>query len=474
MEVLVMSRVAWLGTGALVGAALAAVPYVAVSAKDTPPPTTPPIQVPVDAAALELPTLSPLVKAVEPAVVAIEVEGHSEGPDLGDLPPMFRQMVPDQGPRKSRGEGSGFVVTADGHVLTNNHVIDGADKIVARFADGRVVSATLIGTDPATDVALLKLAGDRNDWPHVELGSSAGLEVGDWVVAVGNPLGLGTTVTAGIVSGKGRELGHDAFDDFIQTDAAINSGNSGGPLFDLTGRVVGMNTAIIQGANTIGFAVPADLITDVLGDLTTEGKVARGYLGVQVQPMDPALAKALGAEKGALVSGVQDGTPASKSGIEQGDVIVELGERPIADGRDLIAAVSGHKPGEKVAVNVVRDGKSRSFQVELAERRLGNEEHPAIEKGDEPTRGKIGISLAPVPERLSEQLGGQDGALVQSVRPDSPADGKLEPGDLIAEVDRQPVHSPDDAARLLGQGKGPALLRVLRQGSPMYVAVERE
>jgi serine protease Do len=464
-------RGAWLGTGVVLGAALSAIPYV--SAKD-PAPEVAPIDVPADPAAASLPTLAPLVKAVEPAVVAIEVEGKAELPDLEELPPMWRDMIP-KGPHRSRGEGSGFVVTAEGHVLTNNHVVEGADRIRARFADGREVTAKVIGRDPATDVALLQLDGDRKDWPHVELGSSGGLEVGDWVVAVGNPLGLGLTVTAGIVSGKGREIGHDAFDDFIQTDAAINHGNSGGPLFDLHGRVVGMNTAIAEGANTIGFAVPADLITDLLDDLTTEGRVARGYLGVQVQPMDAALAKTLGAEKGALVSGVQPGTPASKSGIEEGDVIVEVDDRPIADAGDLISAVSAHKPGEKVDVDVLRDGRSRSFQVELAERRIG-EDAPAsvVDKLEEPAKGRVGVTLAPVPERLSAAIGVEGGALVESVRPDSPAEGKLQPGDVIVEVDRKPVDDPAEAAALLGKGDGTVLVRVRRGESSVFVAIDRD
>ncbi|MBA2320316.1 MAG: trypsin-like peptidase domain-containing protein [Deltaproteobacteria bacterium] len=461
-------RVVWLATGAVVAAALAAIPYV--SAKDNPESAV--IEVPVDADAASLPTLAPLVKAVEPAVVAIEVEGKSEEVDLAEIPPMFRPFVPE-GPHRSHGEGSGFVISADGHVLTNNHVIEGADRIVAKFADGREVTAEVIGRDPATDVALLQLDGDRNDWAHVKLGSSAGLEVGDWVVAIGNPLGLGLTVTAGILSGKGREIGHDAFDDFLQTDAAINMGNSGGPLFDLHGRVVGMNTAIAQGANTIGFAVPADLIADLLEELTTEGRVARGYLGVQVQPMDPVLARTLGTEKGALVSNVQPGTPASESGIEQGDVILGVAKRPIADAGDLIDAVAAHKPGEKVSVDVLRDGKARSFQVRLAERRLGEDEPAAAEELAEPMHGKVGVSLAPVPERISEITGTTGGAIVESVVPDSPADGKLLPGDVIVEVNRKPVKDPADAAALLGKGTGAALVRVIRDGTSVYVAVER-
>ncbi len=462
-----MSRIAWLGTGVLVGAALVVVPHVPVSAKDhSVEPTTPAIQVPIDAGAAALPTLAPLVKAVGPAVVAIEVESAIGRPSADELPPMFRHFAPEGGPRRSHGEGSGFVVTAEGHVLTNHHVVANADRIVAKFANGSEVTATVIGTDPATDVALLQLAGDRTDWAHVELGSSNGLEVGDWVVAIGNPLGLGVTVTAGIVSGKGRELGHDAFDDFIQTDASINPGNSGGPLFDLEGKVVGMNTAIIQGANTIGFAVPADLITDLLGDLTTNGRVARGYLGVQVQPMDPALAEALGVERGALISGVQEGTPASVSGIAEGDVIVGVADRPIADGRDLIAAVSSHKPGETVEVEVLREGRARSFEIELAERRLAGEAAPVLEKPEEPSRGRMGVTLVPTRDGR--------GALVQSVRPDSAADGKLEPGDVIVEVDRQPIDGPAEAADLLSTGEGAAVLRVLRNGSsPLYVAIDR-
>jgi serine protease Do len=429
-----------------------------------------PIEVPPAAVQAMTPTASfaPLVDTVRPAVVAIAIEGERKM-DMQNVPMPFRQFLGEQGPQKVRGEGSGFVISADGYVLTNNHVVDEASQIVARFADGREVKATVVGTDPATDVALLKLAGDES-WPHVELASSSSLHVGDWVVAVGNPLGLGITVTAGIVSGTGRVLGHDAYDDFIQTDAAINQGNSGGPLFDTSGRVVGMNTAIIQGANTIGFAVPADLIRDVLSELQSDGKVTRGYIGVQLQPMDAKLSQAMGVPsgKGALVAEVEAGTPAAKAGLVDGDVITAFGGTPVVDSNGLIREVARHDPGEKVDLQVVRNGKARTMSVVLGER-PGRDELAKAE--DEPSHGvtdgrRLGVGLAPLPPGADAQ-----GVMVQQVDPEGPADGALEPGDIIQQVGERPVRTPEEVRDAVRSAKGDIVLRVLRDGQRRFVVV---
>jgi serine protease Do len=285
-------------------------------------------------------------------------------------------MDPRALPRRT-GEGSGFVISADGLMLTNHHVIDDADRITVVFGDGEEVAARVLGSDASMDIALLQLPADRS-WDHLELGDSDATQVGDWVLAMGNPLGLGNTVTAGIISGKGRVLGHDIFgnEDFLQTDAAINPGNSGGPLVTLDGKVVGMNTAIIAGANTVGFSVPANLITSVMDELRTEGHIARGFLGVNSQPLTPELAELLGvdAEDGALVSSVFPDTPAAKAGLERGDVVVEVDGQEIDDQTELVAAIGNKRPGEKVELRVVRAKGPKNLSVTLAERPGRDEE----------------------------------------------------------------------------------------------------
>jgi serine protease Do len=438
------------------------------------------IEVPATAIATPTASFAPLVDAVKPAVVSIEVEseGRSGAMDLSNVPAPFRRFFDEGNPQgRVHGEGSGFVISADGYVLTNNHVVERAAEIVAQFADGREVTAEVVGTDPATDVALLKLSGDETDWPHVDLASSSDLRVGDWVVAVGNPLGLGITVTAGIVSGTGRVLGHDVYDDFIQTDAAINQGNSGGPLFDTNGRVVGMNTAIIQGANTVGFAVPSDMLSDVLEDLQTDGRVSRGYIGVQLQQMDVTLARALGKPdaKGALVSSVEPGTPAASAGLESGDIIVGIGDREIEDSQGLIREVARHDPGEEIAVRVLRKGKTKSFDVTLAERPGRGGAQPADLQSEpgEPDAGRLGISVMPLPPNAAQTLGADVGVVVGEVDPDGPAAGKLRRGDVIQQVDGKSVRTPEELRSALDKGRGPLVLNVVREGQPQLVAIER-
>jgi len=312
-------------------------------------------------------SFAPLVEALEPAVVAIEVE--SPRTPARDIPPLFRDHLPTEPPfpelRPRYGEGSGFVISADGLLLTNHHVVTGAETITARFSDGTAVEATLLGSDPRIDVALLQLP-PTGTWPHVALGSSAEAEVGDWVIAMGNPLGLGHTVTAGIVSGKGRFLG-SSHDDFIQTDAAINEGNSGGPLFTIDGEVIGINTAILQGANAVGFAVPIDLVTRSLDELRTTGRVAHGFLGVHLErPVD---APACGAEAaGALIWRVVQDSPADRAGLQPCDLVVVANGEPIADASQLTRVISPMRPGEEVSLTVRREGGPLEIALDLGER----------------------------------------------------------------------------------------------------------
>jgi serine protease Do len=410
-------------------------------------------------------SFAPLVKAVEPAVVAIEVEGTAQAPDMSQLPPEFRQFLgadPRQfGPRPLHGEGSGFIVSADGLLLTNHHVIDGADQISARFADGTVVKATVIGSDPSIDVALLQLEGDRQ-WPFVQLGDSSTLEVGDWVIAVGNPLGLGTTVTSGIVSGKGRALGHGVWDDFLQTDAAINEGNSGGPLFDLDGRVVGINTAIIAGANTIGFAIPIDMVEDVIEDLRDHGKVARGYIGVR--PSDDE-------GKGAIVAQVYDDTPAEKAGLLPGDRILDVDGREIADPVALVKTIGSLDPGEEVTLHIERDGKPQDLVVTLGERPSEDPTAaapaPSGEGAADPE--SLGLDLRDVTAKEASRLGIPAGVEVENVTKGSAAEGFLRPGDVILEINHWPVATTADVDDLLARSSGAALLLVQRGDARRYV-----
>jgi serine protease Do len=308
-------------------------------------------------------SLAPLVHAVGDAVVKIEIHGKRAA---------SAALIPES-PAPRIGEGSGFVVTADGYVLTNHHVVAGADEIVLGFSDGTLRSARMIGGDAALDIALLKI-DDCKGLTYVTFGDSDALEVGDWVVAVGNGLGLGTTVTAGIVSAKGRSIAQDtaAHGDYIQTDAAINQGNSGGPLFGLDGRVVGMSAAVITGVNTVGFAIPSKVLVPVLDELKQHGRVARGFLGVQPRALDPDVRAERGIQtrEGAMVATVYEDTPAARAGLRAGDVVVAVDGRPIDDDRALVAVISRLRPGDLVLLEVERDAQRETVTVTLGEATL--------------------------------------------------------------------------------------------------------
>ena len=317
-----------------------------------------------DAAFSPMTSLAPLVETVLPAVLVLEV---NEG--APPVPASLRDFfsLPDT----QRGEGSGFIVSPQGLALTNAHVVAGAVEVHARMYDGTRVPVEVLGVDADTDIALIALPPDRT-WPYLELGGSADLRLGDWVVAIGNPLGLGHTVTAGIVSGKGRILGQDVFgsDDYIQTDAAINRGNSGGPLFALDGRVVGVANAVIAGANTIGFAFPSKLATHVFHQLRDHGRVARGYIGVRPEPLTPQRANGLGvpSASGAVVGVVFDGTPADTSGLMAGDIVIAIDDDEVLGPTDLVAHIGSRRPGEVVRVHLLRGAQEKTLKVTLGER----------------------------------------------------------------------------------------------------------
>ncbi|MEM9967483.1 MAG: Do family serine endopeptidase [Pseudomonadota bacterium] len=316
-----------------------------------------------------------LVENVAPAVVFIEVTGRerSKTPPLSrDIPPQLRRFfedgLPENMPERT-GVGSGFIISEDGQIVTNHHVVAGADNVIVKLADGRQLTAEVIGSDPLTDIALLNVQAD-DPLPTVSFGSSDALRVGDEVVAVGNPFGLGGTVTSGIVSALSRNINAGPFDDFIQTDAAINRGNSGGPLFDTDGDVIGVNTAIISprgGSVGIGFAVPSDLVQIVVNDLADDGQLTRGWLGVNIRPMSEEVANVLGYAnpKGAVIEAVSKDSPASQAGLKPGDVIIAYQNVDIANLRDLTRAVATTIPGETVTLMVLRQGQERSIDVTI-------------------------------------------------------------------------------------------------------------
>ncbi|MBD3664474.1 Do family serine endopeptidase [Sulfitobacter sp. TSTF-M16] len=317
-----------------------------------------------------------LVEDVSPAVVFIEVEGKARTAQM-DLPQnmpeelrrRFEDMVPGQNgtPQPRNGLGSGFIISPDGQIVTNAHVVAGAERVTVKMADGRKFEANVVGSDPMTDIALLKVDTDEN-LPTVSFGSTDGLRVGDEVVAVGNPFGLGGTVTSGIISALKRNINAGPFDDFIQTDAAINRGNSGGPLFNNDGQVIGVNTAIISpggGSVGIGFAVPADLAQSVIADLADDGQIARGWLGVQIRPMTEEVANVLGYDtpKGAVIEAVTADSPADDAGLRKGDIILQFNDTQIDELRDLTRAVATLSPDTEAKVVVLRKGKERTLEV---------------------------------------------------------------------------------------------------------------
>ncbi|MFY2563582.1 trypsin-like peptidase domain-containing protein [Corallococcus terminator] len=437
-----------------------------------------------------LASIAPLVESVKSAVVNVEVReatparssrrgspwngGGPRSPFGGGMPGMpFGAPFDDpreEGPRQ--GLGSGFVIDARGLVLTNNHVVADATEIRVQFPDGRELAAKVLGTDPLTDVAVLQLQGDVKGLPVVKLGDSDALRVGDWVVAIGNPFGLASSVSLGILSAKARDIQVGPFDDFLQTDAAINPGNSGGPLFNLHGEVVGINTAIIGQGSGIGFAVPSSLVKELLPQLEKDGAVTRGWLGVAVQDLTPDLGGALGVTnaEGAIVTEVNEGTPAAEAGLKPDDIIVTAGGRPIASGRALTRAVALKAPGSELPLTVYRGGKKTELKATLGTRPdlEGVARRKPPEEHAEPPHQRVGLSLSDMDPRLSRaQELPRAGALVTDVVPGSSAERSgLVPGMVVVEADGQPVRRATDLARVLKEsepGKS-VLLRVAVPG----------
>lgn len=406
-----------------------------------------------------------LIERVQPSVVTVEVNKTIE-PRLsgfeGDprLQPFFERFfgqrgLPEPAPRQAMGAGSGFIIDEAGYIVTNNHVVEGADAVTVRLSDDREFEATVVGTDDKTDLALLKI--DADELVATELGDSDTSRVGDWVVAIGNPFGLGGTATVGIVSARGRDIRSGPYDDYLQIDAPINRGNSGGPVFNTDGEVVGVNTAIFSpngGSVGIGFAIPANLVTGVVEELRVAGTIDRGWLGVQLQNLDAALAESLSLDEatGALVADVVADSPAQRSGVEVGDVIVGYGTEEVADARQLARYVGSADSGDRVKLRIVRDGEEMNLKVTLGDA----ESQVAAADSDKRLKG-LGLTLTPLTDALRERLGldaDVSGAVVARIDPNGlAAEQGLRRGDVLVQADRQPVESPGDLAKTLASAK---------------------
>jgi serine protease Do len=477
-----------LGGTALGGFAIA---QSGVAATDPAGGATPdaPVNPPGSGMSHTLPDFTDLVIQVKPAVVSITSKMQASpaaDEDEPQVPRQFRQfpfgggMGPQTGPqmRAVEARGSGFIVDADGTIVTNNHVVKNAKTVSVTLDDGTIVPAKVIGHDSRTDIAVLKVDAHRQ-LPYIQLGNSANVKPGQWVVAMGNPFGLGGTVTAGIVSASGRDIGAGPYDHFIQIDAPINQGNSGGPLFTQDGKVIGMNTAILSpsgGSIGIGFAIPSDMIKTVVAQLEKTGHVTRGYIGVEAQPVSETMAKAmhLSQNSGALIAGVQADAPAAHAGLEPGDVITSVNGKAVTNPRDLALDIAAVQPDEQAKLQVLHEGETKTMDVKVGQ--LPNEQMAAGEHSSE-SKGRIGVALAPLSPDLSSQLNvpdGTRGVVVRNVEPGSPADqAGLEAGDVIVGIGGKKVTSPSEAASAIrGAATDHAVaLRIIRNGEAAFVAV---
>ncbi|APO66919.1 serine protease Do 1 [Rhizobium gallicum] len=475
----------------------------------------------VNVQAPSVPSFANVVDAVSPAVVSVRVEsrinpasdstdgfafdfngrGFDDLPDDHPLKRFFRQFG-EQGPNGPQGgpnrrfgppdgkgrlrpvaQGSGFFISEDGYVVTNNHVVSDGSAFVAVMTDGTELDAKLIGRDPRTDLAVLKVDGKGRKFTYVNWADDNNVRVGDWVVAVGNPFGLGGTVTAGIISARGRDIGSGPYDDYLQVDAAVNRGNSGGPTFNLSGQVVGINTAIFSpsgGSVGIAFAIPASTAKDVVADLMKDGTVSRGYLGVQIQPVTKDIADSLGLSEanGALVVSAQDGTPGQKAGMKAGDVVTAVNGETVKDARDLSRRIGAMQPGSKVEVSVWRDGKAQSLTVELGTLPIDQKDASNDDNG-----GPAPQPEAPASEKALADLGltvgpsdDGKGLTITGIDADSDAADKgIKQGEKITSVNNQQVSNADDVVKVLNQakkdGRTRALFQIQSQEGSRFVAL---
>ncbi|MCX7981904.1 MAG: DegQ family serine endoprotease [Syntrophales bacterium] len=428
-----------------------------------------------------------LTEKVKPAVVNISttrtVRSGGVFSPFGDSPlerffgdEFFERFFGDIPRRefKQQSLGSGFIISADGYIFTNNHVVEKADKIIVKLSDGRQFDAKVIGKDAKTDIALIKIKAER--LPVAEIGDSDKVRVGDWVIAIGNPFGLEHTVTAGIVSAKGRVIGAGPYDNFIQTDASINPGNSGGPLFSLEGKVIGINTAIVAQAQGIGFAIPINMAKAILPDLKAKGKVTRAWMGISVQDVTEDMAKVLKlkSREGAIITETFKDDPADRAGLKPGDVITEINGKKIKDSHELLLTIASLPVGEKITVKVVRDGKEMTFYVTVTERK----EEKEIALSREGAKDKFGLVVQNITPEVARQLGlkKRQGVIVVAVEEGSPADeAGIQPQDIILQVNRVPVNSVADYMREMGKKsvkEGIALL-IKRGNATFFITLYR-
>jgi serine protease Do len=436
-------------------------------------------------------SFAPVVKQVAPSVVTVSTSRALKRlpmnlPEGMRLPDELRRFF-DGDQRfhgrmpERQGIGSGVIVSKDGYILTNNHVIAGAQTITITLPDRREpLTARLIGADPKSDLAVLKVDG-AGTLPAITLGDSDKIEVGDVVLAIGNPFGVGQTVTSGIVSARGRGVGLADYEDYIQTDASINPGNSGGALVDAHGKLVGINTAILSpsGGNLgIGFAVPVNMARGIMDSLIANGKVTRGYLGVMIQPLTPELAKAFGvaSDRGVLVGDVVADSPAAKAGVKAGDVVVRFNGREVEDPRSLRLKSAQTVPGTKATLTVLRDGKQQNLELTIGELKNDEADETSPEAAQAPGKMKLGVRLGEIDKQAREHFeipASVSGVLVAEVIPGSrAAEAGLQPGNVIVEVDRVAVNKPADAAAAIGKNDGDLVLRLWTRDGTRYVVVK--
>ncbi len=433
-------------------------------------------------------SFAPMIARVKPAVVSIRVkmetkDSSNNGPEqFQNVPPQLRQFFWRFGYGKgfphfrrapTIGEGSGFFVSSDGYIVTNNHVVADAKTVTVTMNNGKTLRAKVVGTDPKSDLAVLKVEA-KGDYPYVSFASQKP-RIGDWVVAIGNPYGLGGTATAGIVSAEGRSIGTDPYDAFLQIDAPINRGNSGGPTFNAEGQVVGVNTAIVTpsgGSVGIGFAIPADAVKPVIEALEHHGVVTRGYLGVLIQPVSQDMADSLGMKEasGAIVDKVEPGTPAFHAGLESGDVITKVNGVAVADSGDLSRRIGSLKPGDKVELTYLRNGETRTANITLASQK--NPKVAMAEAGSDSARTMLGVDLEPASQVAGA---GNEGVAMINIDPDGPAASKgLTDGDVILKVSGKSVSNPDEVKTAINDarraGKKAVLFQVKTKNGDRFVA----
>jgi serine protease Do len=460
-------------------------------------PAAPPAPIVVDGVRT---SYADVVEKTAGAVVRIEAESKGQQQSQTRQSPLedfFRQLPnpgqgqPQQRPPVERGLGSGVIVSADGTILTNNHVIEGASKITVLLSDNKTFDAKLVGSDPPSDLAVLKI--EAQNMPFLTLGNSDTVRVGDISLAIGNPLGIGQTVTAGIISAKGRRTGlsygsnNDTFEDFLQTDAPINRGNSGGALVNLNGELIGINSQILAGGSGgnigIGFAIPSNMAKSIMEQLLKDGRVRRGMLGINIQNIteDTALALQLKDKSGVLVSNVRAGSSAEKAGVKRGDIITAINGEKIEDSNVLRNKVAGTLPGSEIRLTVLREGNTQEFIATLDEYNVEGASNTQQQNRDgnspsaQPQSGKLGLSLQPVTPQVAKQLGieATEGLVVTDVDRSGPAaDAGITRGDVVLEINRQPVTSVDAVQSALDSaGDRPILMLISRRGGTAYITV---